>query len=290
MAITLALLSLLFAGFNDLAFKLYARKDRSRGVYAFIIGLMMSVVFLIKIDWNSLGAAELEKIILWGGISGLLSIAANIMLIEAMSDNEAGICSTIYRLNLATGAILAFFILGESVSILKIAGIIFAVAAVILFCPESKGQKQSSNAKIFSLILVLTASILRAGMGISYKHGLSEGTLSNGILAMTGIMWMAGGALYFLLKEKKSHGLETMNLKNIAYGLFSGILICGIVFFLAGALKLGDASIILPVSQMSFLLTAFLGMLFLKEALTLKKTLGTVSSIICVILMSLAAS
>lgn len=290
MAIIFALLSLLFAGFNDLAFKLYARKNRSRGLYVFIIGFLMTFIFLFRIDCSNINSQEFEKIAIWGGISGILSIAANIMLIEAMSDSEAGICSTIYRLNLATGAILAFLLLGESVSTLKIAGIAFAATAVILFCPDSNGKKESSKAKIFSLILVLTASVLRAGMGISYKYGLSAGTLSDGILAMTGIMWMAGGILYFMFKEKSIHGPEIFNLKNMAYGTLSGLLICGIVFFLAGALKLGDASIILPVSQMSFLLTAFLGILFLKEALTIKKALGTASSIICVILMSLAAA
>jgi uncharacterized membrane protein len=127
-------------------------------------------------------------------------------------------------------------------------------------------------------------------MGISCKHGLNEGALSDGILAMTGIMWTAGGILYFMLKEKDVRGPALFSIKNIAYGIISGLLICGIVFFLASALRSGDASIVLPVSQMSFLLTALLGILFLKETLTVRKTIGTASSMACVILMSLAAA
>ena len=209
-----------------------------------------------------------------------------------MSRHEAGVCSTIYRLNLAMAAALAFILLGEEVSVSKILGIACAIIAVFLFFPkkEKKETSKSSpcpNGGTLALIIVICASLLRAGMGVTYKHGLTLGAEMNGILAINGLMWMIGGVFYMLTKEKHAISKRVLNKKNIFYGAASGALICGIVYFMASALKHGDASLALPVSQMSFLITSMLGIIILKESFTIKKLLGIGCSIMCIVFMSM---
>ena len=290
MAVLFALLSLVFAAMNDLVFKCYARKLRSRGLYVGIIGVVWTVVFAGAIVLSAdNGRAFTEVTILWGVVSGLFSIVANILLIEAMGRMEAGTCSTVYRLNLAFAAILAFVLLGETVTSMKLLGIVFATAAVACFSHHSRMVSGSAKGDKFVQIgfmtLVIMASLLRAAMGISYKYALTAGADQNGLLAFNGLMWILGGGVYFLAREKGA-ALQGGR-KSWLYGLLSGVLICGIVLFMALALQHGDASIVLPVSQMSFIGTALLGIFFLKERISLAKCLGIVCGIACVLVMSL---
>jgi len=58
------------------------------------------------------------------------------------------------------------------------------------------------------------------------------------------------------------------------------------VFFFAKALKEGQASIIIPISQMSFVVTAILAYLFLGENFSIRKIFGLGSACLSILLLS----
>lgn len=221
----------------------------------------------------------------WGIVSGLFSLAANILLIEGMSHNDVGICATIYRLNLVAVVIGAFVLLGETLTVLKLLGALFATIAVFMFFLDSRHGKHVNKAKP-GLYLVGIAALLRAGMGLSYKYAFIQGVDRNGLLVINGVLWIIGGGIYLLFREKRLG--EKFGGKSWGYGAVSGLLICGIVLFMALALQHGDAAVVLPLAQMSFLGTCVLGILFLGEKLSLKKTLGILAGILCILCMSIA--
>ena len=284
MAVVFALLCCGSAALNDLVFRLYARKSRSRGLYVLVIGIVWALVFAAPL--LSGGKAFSETTLVWGILSGLFSVLANILLIEGMSHNDAGMCATIYRLNLVAVVIGAFFLLGETLTALKITGVFFAVVAIFMFFADSQSKGKAAAASKLGLYLVAGGALLRAAMGLSYKHALTLGADRSGILFLNGVLWVVGGGLYFLIRE---HRRVDIPFKKIAgYGALSGVLICGIVFFMALALQYGDAAIVIPLAQMSFLGTCALGIIFLKEKLTTKKSLGILAGLICILLMSLS--
>jgi drug/metabolite transporter (DMT)-like permease len=280
MALIFALSCCFCAAVNDLVFRLYARKKRSRGAYVLIIGIIWTLSFLavpksLSVNW--------QTTIIWGVISGILSVSANIMLIEGMSHNDAGICATIYRLNLVVVVIGAFLLLDERLNITKILGIAFAVAAVLLFYLD--GQQNSVRSKVkLGFYLVAFAALMRAGMGLSYKYALLNGTDRNILLVINGLFWIIGGTLYMFFKERKIS--SKFNIKSWNYGILSGLLICGIVLFMALALQHGEATTVLPLAQMSFLGTSGLGIVFLRERLGRKKVFGIIAGVLCIIFMS----
>jgi len=282
MALIFALSCCLCTAVNDLVFRLYARKSRSRGAYVLIIGIIWTGTFLLFLDFDF---TSWQITLLWGIISGLFSVVANILLIEGMSHNDAGICSTIYRLNLVAVAFGAFILLGETVTFMKLLGIAFAIAAIFMFFLDSPHGGHSSKAKL-GFYLVAIAALLRAGMGLSYKYAFMEGADRNSLLVINGILWVIGGAVYAIYREK--HLAEKFGKKNWRYGSVSGILICGIVLFMALALQHGDAAVVLPLAQMSFIATCGLGILFLKEKLSIKKAIGILAGILCILCMSIA--
>jgi len=283
MTLIFALSCCLCTAVNDLVFRLYARKIRSRGAYVLIIGLVWTLAFslFLKFDFVSW-----KTTLLWGIVSGVFSVVANILLIEGMSHNDAGICSTIYRLNLVVVAFGAFILLGETVTAMKLLGILFALAAVFMFFLDSPHGGHTDKAKL-GFYLVGIAALLRAGMGLSYKYAFMEGADRNMLLLVNGVSWVIGGAIYAIYREK--HLGEKFGKKSWRYGTVSGLLICGIVLFMALALQHGDAAVVLPLAQMSFIATCGLGILFLKEKLSFKKALGILAGILCILCMSIAA-
>src|SRR5688572_15166204 len=132
MALVFALVSLLFAGFNDVLFKLYSRERRPRGLYLGLIGVFWTLFFL-ALGASTTGLKFSETVLQWGLISGAFSVLANILLVESMTSLEAGICSTVYRLNLVPAAILAILLLDESWKTSTGVGVLLAVAAVLMF-------------------------------------------------------------------------------------------------------------------------------------------------------------
>jgi drug/metabolite transporter (DMT)-like permease len=265
-----------------MVFRLYARKKRSRGLYVLVIGVVWALVFVIPLISN--GGALSKTTLLWGILSGLFSVLANILLIEGMSHNDAGMCATIYRLNLVAVVIGAYFLLEENLTALKIIGVFFAVVAIFMFFADSRSKRKGADASKLGLYIVAGGALLRAAMGLSYKYALMVGADRSGLLFLNGILWIVGGAVYFLIRE---HRRVNLPFKKIAsYGALSGVLICGIVFFMAMALQYGDAAIVIPLAQMSFLGTCALGILFLKEKLTVKKSMGIFAGLICILLMS----
>ena len=131
-------------------------------VIGIVWGILVPICF--PIDWSSWKA-----IVLWGSITGFFSITANLLLIEAMGLQSAGVCSTIYRLNLVPVVFGAWILLGERVTLIHWIGIVFAVGAVLCFLtlPKDADKKDLKKAKL-GIYMVILASFLRAAMGISF--------------------------------------------------------------------------------------------------------------------------
>lgn len=281
MPILFALASLFCGAANDLIFKLYARKQRPVGSYLALIGLIWAGVFTALAAPHTFFHTN-EMTLRSGLISGLFSALANILLIEAMARCEVGICSTIYRLNLVPAVILAFWFLGETLSLSKLLGIGSAIGAVLLFFRSSGHPALPYHVR--GLWLVMIASLLRAGMGIAYKWGLSSGANPYQLLSINGVVWLISGLFYYWMVERNKVKLTH---KTWGYGLSSGALVCGIVLFMILALQRGDASTVLPITQLSFVVTALLGAFLFRELFTGKKVMGLALAVLCVIWMGI---
>jgi uncharacterized membrane protein len=75
--------------------------------------------------------------------------------------------------------------------------------------------------------------------------------------------------------------------KLCGYGLLSGTLVAGIVLTMAKSLAHGQASVVLPIMQMSFLLTGILSVIFMKEKVTVLKLAALLLGTATIVLMSI---
>lgn len=285
MAVLLAFCCLGCAAANDFLFKLFARKERSRGAFVFAVGVLFTAVLSFLPDW---WGADWRVTLFWGVICGLCSVVGNILLIESMFRLSAGLCSTVYRLNLALVVPLAVVLFGESPFWYQWIGVVLALLAVLAFMPV--GEKSIVGRKSDYVMLIL-AMALRAGLGLSYKYAFVVGAGRNGLQVVNAWAWVVCGLVYYFCRERKRYDFRVAFApKVLGYGALSGLLVAGIIFFMAESLFRGDASIVLPIQQMSFLATFFLGVVFLKEKITPRKIFALACGVAALLLLSCSAS
>ena len=279
MAIIFAFCCLACAACNDFVFKLFTRAERSKGQFVTLVGIFWFFT-LISLPVNP--ESNLQMTLLWGGISGFFSVVSNILLIEAMTRLSAGICSTIFRLNMVLVVLGATLILDEKLTFLQWVGIAFAVVAVLAFLPRKGVSNAEKKSNMIGFLMVIMAACLRAGMGLSYKYGFLQGADQNGVAVANSIFWILGGLLYASIIERN---FKLPDKILLGYGTLSGVLVAGIASFMAASVNLGNASIVLPIAQMSFIGTLLLSMFFLKEKLDILKITAILSGVMAILLL-----
>jgi drug/metabolite transporter (DMT)-like permease len=211
-----------------------------------------------------------------------MSVISNILLIESMRFQSAGISSTIFRLNMVLVVIGGFLLFDEPVTVQLVIGIFAAALAIIAFIPRGSDSGSSDVKKArLGFAMALVACLLRALMALCYKGAFSHGSDVNVVSVATGVCWIIGGPVFSLLRE---HRITLPSKGEWFIGTVSGVLVCGILFFMARMNECGNASVVNPIAQMSFLGTFVLSVLFLHEKMTRKKLLALLlgcAAIVC---------
>ena len=285
MAIFWAFACMFFAACNDLLFKFFAGKNRGNGFFVSVVGVVWLVVALIPALLGQ-APADWRATIIWGCISGFFSLAGNIMMLDAMRSLDVGVCSTIYRLNLVPVTVGAALILNENITPIQYVGIAAACLAILAFIPRNQSEVKRKLGWAF--IVMIIASLLRAGMGLSYRYGFLHGASEKYVVVINSLFWIFGGVLYAFWRERHLMPYNKRDWKNLFFlGGLSGALVTGIVITMALMLKLGNASMVLPIAQMSFLVTGALGIWLFKERLTVSKAMAFILGVAAVLLLSI---
>ena len=282
-AIAFALLSLLFAGVNDVVFKRYSRKERSRGMYVFGIGVVWTVLQVATINVQGTSLAFDQTTLLFGLAAGVFLTISNILLIESLTHIDVSLGSTIYRLNSIGVVILSVFFLSEPLGLLKSLGIVAGIIGVLLLNQRQNGAHHRSVYFAF-LAVAIAASLARAAYGVTAKAGILHDANPDTMLLLISSTWIVGGACYAILREKRF----VFTRAKVVYSLLSGILVFLIVNFLMLAIELGEASIVIPVANMSFVAALLLSAALKMESLTARKLSAVLCAAASIVLLSFA--
>lgn len=284
-AILWAFGALTFTAANDLLFKLFKKKKTPMGGFVAVVGLIGFIVCFLTAHPDF--SHHWKPTIVWGIISGFLSVSANLLLIDAMRFQSAGVVSTIYRFNMVLVVVGAVICFGESLTFLQCIGIVCTFAAVILFFPEKHGiDPRQRKYAVLGLTLALFACLLRGVMGLTFKQGTRLLGDSGGMTLITNAWWFVGGLLWYFFRER-SQKQHFLNGRITFYGACSGVFVFAILFATLKMLSYGQASITLPLAQMSFAPTFLMSVIFLHEKLTVRKIFGILFAVAGVLLLAL---
>lgn len=285
LSIGFALVSLVFAGLTDVAFKRYARRDRSRGIYLAGMGFVWGFMQMAIIIMSGVPLATDVATISFGLIAGIFVSLANLCLIESMAHIPVSLASTVYRLNTVGVVLMAVVLLAEPITSMKLLGVAVGLGAVLLLYEPSHSANEGARWLISFFGLAVLASFLRACFGIITKYAATLHIDLPSVLLYNTTMWVLLGLLYAKWRE----GRVRLHPAKIRYSLISGLLICGVANFLALALQTGEASIVVPVANMSFLVAIALSTVWKMEVLTVRKILAICLAALAIVTLAMAA-
>ena len=250
-------------------------------MYVLGIGITWTILQLWFIQVKHVPLNFENNLLVYGLLAGTLLAASNIFLIESLTHIDVGLGSTVYRLNTIGVVFLSFLVLHETIGTLKLFGIVLGICAVLLLNKNGNTADQAKKAQIY-FWLVVCASFCRALYGIVAKSGLSAHVEPQLILLLAALCWIVGGAFYARVVEKKF----TITKKKIAYSLLSGFLVFCIVNFLMLGLEIGQASIIIPIANMSFIIALLISLALKMEKISKRKLVATMLAVFSIILLS----
>jgi len=167
--------------------------------------------------------------------------------------------STIYRLNTIVVVVFAVLLLGEALTVPKSAGIALGVLAVVLLYQHG-GRGSDDRLLLAGVGLAVTAALLRAAFGIVSKIGLGNRTDPFGFMLYVGIGWTVAALGYAIVRRERRGSLR----ETLPYSVVAGALVCLVATFLLLGLRSGEASVVIPIANMSFIVamvtSAALGM------------------------------
>ncbi len=275
-----ALLSLLAAGVLDVLFGRYAGRGPVTGAYLIGIGVVVIIGQSIALGIAGVPLAWEANAALWGTLAGAVVMLANALLIESLAGINVSLGSTIYRLNTIAVVIFAIAFLGEALTLTKLAGVLLGIMAVILLYHRG-GRGGDDRLLLASVSIVIVASLLRAAFGIISKFGLTGGADPFLFMLYIGAGWTLAAIAYGLVRRQRVAALRDV----LPYAMASGVLVCLVASFLLLGLRAGEASVVIPIANMSFVVALLIAAASGMEKITLRKLLAVASAAIAITLL-----
>ncbi len=282
-AILFALASLVLGGLNEVLFKRYSARPRSRGVLIGGVGVVWTLLLLLDITLRG-ERVDVDAAGLGFGIGAGIAVAlANILLLESLRHMEVSLGSTIYRLNTIAVVILAIVFLGERMTVVKLAGIGCGVIAVLLLYRQQTIHANHAGLRL-GLALVVTGALCRAIYGVVSKAGLEYGADFDLLLLTSALCWVASGFGYAQWVERRL----AITRSRVGYAVVSGVIVYGIVRTLLEALARGEASVVITIANLSFLMALAVALAMRMERLSARKIAAMIFAVGAIALLARA--
>ena len=277
--VVFALLCLFLTGCNDVLFKRYSIGGHSRGMLIFGVGLIWTLAQWSLAQIQDTPIEFNNVTLIFGLMAGAFVTLSNLLLLESLRHIEVSLGATIYRLNTIGVILLSFVFLNEPFGWFKGFGILIGLIAVLFLY---QGEISSSNQKQLLLFVgvAAVASFCRAAFGVSTKAGFLEGADRNSMLLIISSNWILGGAVYALWRERRFR----ITWEKTRFICLSSFLVVGVTNFLMLALQHGEASTVIPIANMSFVIALLLSVALKMETFTTTKIWAmalAIGSILC---------
>jgi transporter family protein len=222
---------------------------------------------------------------LWGAAAGVLVMIGYYNFAWSLRHGAVSTNAPIFRLSFVVTTMLAVLILGEALTVPKIAGLALAFFAVwLLLAAPAAGSDEVNRKRNASLARVLVATVAVGVASFAYKLGVRQGAVPIALVVAQGAVAMT---LSTAFAAHVDHGIRPSR-AALVHAPLSALLLVVAFTMLAKGLERGEASVVVPIAQMGFVVTALLGFVFLREALTPRKVAGLVAALLA--LMGLAWS
>jgi len=211
-------------------------------------------------------------------LCGAFGAAGALATLVSMGRGELGTNLSVVRLSFVPTTLGAVLLLGEPFTRRK--GLIFLVAAcaVLLFVDHYRREDRRA---LGSLVPALTACFAFGVFDLIYKVASAHGVSPFSFLMVQSATASVLFNLYAVAFETYRFDRAVLRLAPLCGVLFATACVCWLL-----ALREVDISLVVPMIQMNFVLAYVLGVIFLRESVSVRKLLGIGLVALSVLLLS----
>lgn len=222
--------------------------------------------------------AGLPTTLLLGGICGVLFLSSFMLLQWNVSRNGVALPATFMKLGVLVPTLLSALVFGEELTLLRILGVIVAVAAILLM--QDKAQKEAGGSML-GLIALLLSGGLSDFMSKLYEE-LGAPNLKDQFLLYTFLVALILSVVLCLIRK------ETLCWHDVLFGVLLSVPNYLSTRFLLLSLNHLPAVVVFPsFSAGTIVLATLAGILLFKEKLTTRKGLALVVILAALVLLNL---
>lgn len=266
--ILMAVVAMILFSFADFAFK-RAADEGVKPHHSVMVQAWFFSSSMILYAWAT-GRLVLVPAALWGAAAGLFMVTGFSFFARSLMGEPVSIQAPVLRLNFVIAASIGVLFLGEALTPLKVLALFLALLAVWLLLGNTRG---TISRRALAQVLLATFAV---GIGnVLHKFGLRAGALPETLVAAQASVFVTVATLQTLVIDRK------IAPPRIA---FRYPVVCAYLFLvgflsLVRGLAVGEASVLVPISQMGFVVTAMLGIVLLGEQLTSRKVAGLIAAV-----------
>lgn len=277
--------SALFAGITSVLAKCGIQKTDStvataiRTIVVLVFSWMM--VFIVGSQTQILqisGKAWLFLI-----LSGLATGASWLCYFKALQTGDINKVVPVDKSSVILTILLAFLFLGETVSVSKMAGMIFIGTGTFLMIEkkETISEQKKNGSKWF--FYAVGSAVFASLTSILGKVGITGVESNLGTAIRTGVVLvMAWGMVYVTGRQ---HQIKEVSKRELIFIILSGIATGASWLCYYRALQDGPASVVVPIDKLSILVTIVFSYLVFGEKLSKKSFLGLVAIVVGTFIM-----
>jgi drug/metabolite transporter (DMT)-like permease len=281
-------LSILFSTGLFVIFKYFGiyKIDTLKAIFVnYIVAFIMGVVLAD-------GAVSLSEIpeqpwFLGALFLGALFVSIFFVMATTAQRNGVSVASVAGKMSVVVPVLFGTFLYNESVTILKVIGILIALIAVYLASVKNETNTKSGGI-LFPVLLFFGSGVIDTTLKYVEVNFVLQKDVSlfSGSLFGIAAVFAATILLIQQIKKKASFGI-----KNIIAGFVLGVPNYFSIIFLIKALQNEDfeSSVLFTVNNVGIvILSTLVGLLIFKETFSLKNKIGVVLAVFGIILVTIA--
>jgi uncharacterized membrane protein len=218
----------------------------------------------------------LDPAALWGSLAGVFIFIGFHYFIRSLITGSVSTNASIFRMNFIVTVILVVILLGEPLTASNMAGLALSLlAAWLLLGAGDNAERTPNKARRSSLVQVVIATLAFGTSNFFHTVGLRHGAVPETLAVAQAALFMpiATVVVYFTDRAPRVPPV------TFRYGAAAAIMLLGATIFLLRGVADGQASVLVPIAQMGFIIAALLGILILRERVTIRKVVGLVSAL-----------
>lgn len=280
-------LSVLFSSLIFVIFKLFS-VHKIETLYAIVTNYVIACIVGLLFYKGEITISEIPaKPWFWGTFAlGLLFILVFNLMAATAQKVGVSVASVATKMSLVIPVLFGVFVYKEDLGVVKILGILLALAAVYFASVKTNKISVQKSSLILPILVFLGSGVIDTSIKYIQEIYISENDypiFSASVFASAALI----GIVYILSKAFKKP--LRINVKNVLGGICLGIPNYFSIFFLLRALQSDtlNSSSVFTINNVSIVMfSTLLGILLFKEKISLKNWFGIVLAIISIVLVA----